>query len=206
MDMDAFTLKQWPLLMASSNGTALPVLADGVRYIAASSGLWRETKLPWLHAVLPVAVNAAARVPYGNLQPTVRFLCSFPPQRLWRDFTAYAKAQMPNECGAAMLWNPETDTWRLAIRRAIQASGDRLDYEEVDLEGPEILVVDVHSHGVFPSMFSDVDDVDDAGSMKLAAVIGQLDATMDMAVRLSVVDTFLQVNIKSDASWEAVLC
>ena|SRR5882724_894088 len=49
-------------------------------------------------------------------------------------------------------------------------------YELPDLKHGEVIVADIHSHGLYGAGFSAKDDVDDAGATRLALVVGKVNA------------------------------
>lgn len=203
MNHDQITLGIFPLLAASQTSVLQDPEKHGVRYVVAKNGLWRAIDTAWLKALLPVAVSSTAVIPYGSLKPSVEFLCSMPPARLWREFVALAKAELPNEVAAAMVWNSNHDTWRLAARKSIWANSVFVEYREVPLQEGEQVVVDIHSHGNHSAIFSTTDDSDDFGSIKVSAVVGKLgQETIEFVARLMLIDQQLDLKLNSSGEWE----
>ena len=172
MQIDQVTVENFPLMAASHTGMIQLASKIGIRYVVAKDGLWRAIDKSWLRALTPVALNPGAVIPYGSVVQSVEFACSMPPASLWREFMAVAKASLPNEVAAAMVWKSREDSWRLAVRVSIEANGGYVHYQEVDLQDDEEIVVDIHSHASHPAFFSGTDDTDDFGSIKVAAVLG----------------------------------
>lgn len=199
MNMDSMIQQAFPLRMATTE-TPLPFQASvPVSYAVARDGLWQDLSSDWLglrHLVAPSAVN----LPYGQLKPFVDWRCSFPPIAIWQEFAEQARLAMPNECAAMFVWNPATNAWRLAMREALSASPTRVDYRNPSLDPGEIPVIDIHSHGRSPAGFSAIDDLDDAGSVKIAAVFGNLDEKVSVAIRLCVAGLHYRLKLTADGS------
>lgn len=203
--MDDFIVSQFPLVAAGRAGVP-KAEKHGIRYVAARDGLWREVSVPWMRCLLPHVVHEGANTPYAPLQPKVEINVAPPAPALWAELFAYAKSAMPNECAAVMVLNTCSGAWRFAPRKSMSASGDHVDYEEPALGEDELVVVDLHSHASHGAWFSDQDDKDDRGGIKLAAVVGDLDGVPTLAARLVVLDRFIPVDIGSDGQWEVKLC
>lgn len=201
MNMDSMIQQAFPLRVATTECT-LPFQDDApVSYAVASDGLWQDLSSDWLALRHRVAVSDIY-LPYGPLKPMVEWKCSFPPIAIWQAFAEQARQAMPNECAALFVWAPSTDSWRLAMRDALSASPTRVDYRNPVLEPGEIAVVDIHSHGRLPAGFSSVDDLDDAGSVKVSAVFGDLDTTVSVAMRLCVAGLHYKLKLGSDGSFQ----
>lgn len=172
MDMvDQAILTTFPLLAVGRSAGCEPATESGIRYLAASDGLWREVNLPWIRVLHPLATTILP-LPYGQLQMVVDVKCGPVPVELIRDFNTMARAAAPREIAAALIWNEATEMWRLAERPAISSSAEDIHYREVDLHAGDHLVVDMHSHGHYPAFFSGEDDRDDAGTMRFSLVVG----------------------------------
>lgn len=203
MNLDQITREAFPLQTALHAGGLQRAAKPGVRYVVAKNGLWRAIDNAWLKTLVPVAISSTAVIPYGSLTQSVEFLCSMPPASLWREFAALAKAKLPNEVAAAMVWNSEHDTWRLAARKSINANSGFVKYMEALLEEGEQLVVDIHSHANHPAFFSETDNCDDFGSIKVSAVLGCVgqEATQ-IVVRLMLIDKHIDLRLTRSGGWE----
>lgn len=173
MNMDKAILQAFPLIAVPPSGELPLPQANGIRYLAARSGLWREINLPWIRLRHRIG-STAIGLPYGETHAELSFLCGEIPMELVREFCYEAKLEAPIEIAGALIWNENKNEWRYARRRASSASASHIEYEEVRMNEGEHLVVDIHSHGHHEAFFSEEDDRDDAGSMKLAAVVGSL--------------------------------
>lgn len=174
MNMDEAIQKAFPLLAVPVSGAIPPAQNNGMRYLVANTGLWREINLPWIRICHPIA-ETLCPLPYGPLEDAVEFRCGAIPQSVIREFVGDAKAAMPLETAGVFLWNEATGQWRYQSRYARSASGAHIDYDEVSPRDGEHIVVDVHSHGRHAAFFSHEDDKDDAGAMKVCLVLGNLD-------------------------------
>ena len=195
MDIEQVLRDQFPIIHAPRSIPHQPLADPGVRYVVSSQGLWRELKTAWLYAMLPLAKAPSATIPFGNLESTVEFHCSAPPVALWKMFKAHAKQHLPNEVAAAFVWNEITDDWRFAIRKPLSQGRAHIDYQEVETAEGEHIVFDLHSHGLYPAGFSETDNKDDLGSIKIAAVLGNVDAENTLVCRLNAIDQRLDITI-----------
>jgi PRTRC genetic system protein A len=76
----------------------------------------------------------------------------------------------------------------------LEASPERIHFQRPQLQEGAWLVMDFHSHGRHRAFFSAQDDADDAGEVKLAAVLGNLDAASpSIALRACLMGAFAPV-------------
>lgn len=195
MNLDHIIREQYPVIQATRYTPHQALTVPGVRYVVSSEGLWRELRTSWIYMMLPLAVTHSAIIPFGSMAPTVQLLCSAPPVDLWRDFMVYAKKYHPNEIAGAFVWNQASDTWRFATREAITQGPAHIDYREVEIAEGEHIVFDLHSHGNFAAGFSATDDKDDLGSIKIAAVVGNVGSGNTLACRLNAIDQRLAIEM-----------
>ena len=203
-NMDKAILEAFPLV---ATPIAEPLQArddSGIRFLASRQALMREISLPWIRLVHPVAQCAEGfRLPYGEVHQSASVLCSSVPAALIRQFVADARAALPNEVAAALIWNSESDAWRYEVRKSLRANASFVAFEEVRLVDDEHLVLDLHSHGLHAAYFSSVDDQDDSGAMKFSAVLGNLDRdTPSSAIRLCMAGLYLQASINKAGELE----
>ncbi|MCV0439047.1 MAG: PRTRC system protein A [Hydrogenophaga sp.] len=206
-NMDKAILSAFPLVAVPTAEPLQEYAEHGVRFLVGKTGVMREVSLPWLQIVHPVAsLDGGLQLPYGELEASVRVRCSRVPADLIRQFTADARAALPNEVAAALIWNSKTNQWRYQVRKSVVANAVYVQFEEVRMADSEHLVVDFHSHGEHRAFFSEVDDQDDHGSMKFSAVLGNLDhATPSSAIRLCMAGLYMPAAIKADGSLEVTL-
>jgi PRTRC genetic system protein A len=114
-------------------------------------------------------------IPYGTVTPEIRFLCPPIPKALLDEFKQASREASPNEIAAQIIWNRETEEFRLQFLDYTSNGPGHIDYLSPEYGAGEVMVVDLHSHGRFDSSFSDTDDIDDAGQIKVAGVVGHCD-------------------------------
>lgn len=208
-EIDAFTQKNFPLIAAPHGGRLARPQGYGTRYIVAKDGLYWELQTPWLYTVQPASLPLGMfgingrQTPYGELAAVVEMNFSNPPKQLWAEFLEHARAAMPNEAAALLVWHSTEGTWRLAPRSATTATPDKIDYVNPQLADDEIAVIDVHSHGGLPAFFSEEDDADDAGGIKLAVVFGHIGRERpEIVSRLVCLDRFIPLRMNVDGGFD----
>lgn len=155
----------------------------GHRFLVAYDGLWIEAQSPWLHARALIAPSAI-RLPFGDLAPALELRCGNLPKILLDEFVAHARQASPNETAAIITWHGQTGEFNL-LPVARESGATHVHYERPRLSAGECLVADLHSHGTFHAGFSMQDDLDDAGEIKVAVVVGCCHLpTPDFAARL----------------------
>lgn len=154
-----------------------PLATSGQRYVLGRQGLKLEIKRPWLHAVVSMHEGPARLpLPYGEAPADgVTLLCGFVPRALAERFLVQARLALPNETAAWITWDEKTREFAYVPLAAQSASPGHVTYEVPSLPQRTHLVLDLHSHGAHAAFFSSQDDVDDYGTVKLAAVLGNVD-------------------------------
>ena len=188
--------ESFPVVTALPQGGAPEAGKDGVRYIVDRKGLVRHIKTAWFDHYDRIAqVRSNANTPFGLAEQgsaggsiTLSPLLQSMPSKLWHDFMQLAKQSMPNECAGLFVYNTQTQTWRLAMRKAKEANHSYIAYDEPPLDADEEMVVDIHSHASHAAGFSHTDDQDDAGSIKISAVIGRIDSGGEIVARACCID------------------
>jgi PRTRC genetic system protein A len=194
--LERVVLENFPVTTMPQTGHLVRPKSLGQRYVVAREGLFREVSTPWLYALLPLASIRGMQAPYGPCLPTVELTMNQPPAHLWRMFREMAEQALPHECAGAFIWNTVTAEWRLAVREAQNASPHHVDFAEAPVGEDEVLVVDIHSHASHKAFFSSTDDRDDAGGLKIAAVLGQVDTeSPTLCLRLVCLDRFLPMRL-----------
>ena len=164
----------FPVLAVPAAGPVPIATACGTRYLVGHDGVSRELTLPWIRVCELVAPSALA-LPFGRVEDAVEFRCGPLPDRVLREFTHHAQRALPHEMAGAFLWNSRADSWRFLARPTRSADDSHVHYLEVRPQQDEHLVIDAHSHGGHSAFFSEVDDADDAGAMKVCLVLGNVD-------------------------------
>lgn len=184
--MNAALLSTLPVTICPPSG-GLPGFAtsdEACRLVVANDGVWLQART----AALQAAIKVYSRGPY-NLPTTpfgavaqggedilVEYLRT--PDFDWLGrFLREARRHWPNECAGFVIYDGTFDAWRLAVTENYSVSKGHVHYRPPSLSNSEIVVMDLHSHGGGASFFSSADDEDDqtdAGSLKLAFVLGRV--------------------------------
>ncbi|EKD97240.1 MAG: hypothetical protein ACD_23C00998G0001 [uncultured bacterium] len=205
MSMNTTIEGMFPTVIMPREGTIAPPTNSGTRYVVARDGLWREVTLPWVTVMHKIA-HSDFVLPYGVATEQVVVKCGPIPGELRSKFVHDAKAAMPNEMAAAVIWNSNDQSWRYELRENTSATAAHVSYREVQPGDGEFLVLDLHSHGTFGAFFSQEDDRDDMGSMKFSGVIGNLNTgEMTSVLRLNMLGQTWDANLASNGKLE-VLC
>ncbi len=199
-------------LWDSAPTVAVPKFAEfqelqevGHRFLATAEGLFVEVRRPWLHLIQPVAPlnGQTVRPPYGTVKPKVKLAferlgAAFP---FVRNFIEAARAAAPSEHAAWVIWNSLTGDLQYRELKITNASPGAISYERPAPEPHESLVVDLHSHGATAAFFSDTDNQDDAGEVKVSCVVGDLadGKSPSIQFRLCALGLFLPLNVPVSA-------
>lgn len=176
-NLDRVIQQEYAVLAAPKYEDFQPLPDTGQRYVLGRQGLKLEIKRPWLHAVVSMHEGAVRLpLPYGHApEDGVTLLCGFIPRALAERFIAQAREALPNETAAWITWDENTREFAYVPLAAQSSSPGHCTYEVPSLQPGRHLVLDLHSHGAHPAFFSSQDDVDDYGTVKLAAVLGNVD-------------------------------
>jgi PRTRC genetic system protein A len=178
---------------------------SGERLLIASDGVYLEVLRPWVRVVRRIAQYAVSiAVPYGKVEETTALLCGQIPAALVAEFHAMARAALPNEVGAWIVWNSVTNEFRIVALPSLSHGPGHLVYERPRLADGEWLVVDCHSHGTSPAFFSRTDNQDDKHDVKFALVLGHCDRTPSVALRLCAKGIFEKFE-RAPETWAAAL-
>jgi PRTRC genetic system protein A len=180
---DEAILGSFPVQAVPPSGRLTEPDKFGTRYLVTASGLVKEVSTRWFKCYQVIA-RSTAKLPYGDLPVlagrseavVLNTALQSVPKELWEQFVVEAKKAMPNECAGLFVYNPVQKSWRLVMRQAAVANSAYIEYREPPLAIDEEMAVDIHSHASFGASFSSTDDADDRDSIKIAAVIGRIDA------------------------------
>jgi len=195
---DRIIQKHAPAVMVPRHGTLDTPTKSGHRFLVASDGLWMEVKRPWLHARVAVGYSEI-QLPYGDVGELLQYAFSEADIRaIEYRFLQDAARAFPNECAAWAVYDDTTG--RLDYRPLIadEASPASVKYHTPRLADHEHLAIDIHSHGALGAGFSGTDDDDDAGDVKYAIVVGNLDAEITYARRLCLNGYFLPLDDREE--------
>lgn len=198
---DQLVQEHVPTVMVPSH-SALPGLAAfGHRFLVARDGLWLDVHRPQASLRLQAA-PADAPLPYGRVGQTAEFPFGKLSEHLGllKQFVADAREALPNEFAAVLVWDSFDLELRYVPCKTKSASPARIEYERPAMDENESIAVDLHSHGLIAAGFSTQDDIDDAGEVKIAGVVGNLDqAVPTAAFRICALGLFVNVPVPPEA-------
>lgn len=207
--MDLALLRAAPVAVVPRHGEFIPLQENGHRFLLAAGGLFLEVRRPWLYFVHPLAAGLPVRMPFGAVEPKIELAFGRlgNAMTLIRQFARSALREAPNEWADMIVWNANTgdlSDLNVDIEECTPAS---VRYRCRDLHDHESIAIDLHSHGHLPAFFSDTDDADDAGSVKIAGVIGDLDkpdSPHRAAFRLCALGLYLPVHVPADVIFQEI--
>lgn len=161
-----------PTVMVPKYGNLPPMTTNGHRFLVAADGLWLEVKRNWLDLRLPLARQNTVAMPYGNVESVMEFASEPLPSHLVEAFAVAAQKASPIETAGWIVRNHVTGVFRLLMLESIEESEAHVHFVRPELDASEEMVIDLHSHGVYPAFFSGQDDIDDAGEVKISVVVG----------------------------------
>jgi PRTRC genetic system protein A len=202
--LDVALLKAAPIAAVPAHSAFHPLQDAGHRFLLAADGLYLEVRRPWLHFIHRLAEHTSVRIPYGLLANKVELAFGQLGTALeqMREFAVHAMEAAPLESAASLIWNSNLKQWSIKLPKVIgEATASSIRYEQVELaeDGSESVAIDLHSHGHGPAFFSETDDGDDAGTVKIAGVFGNLDQNMPtVAFRLCVLGLYLPIQVPAE--------
>lgn len=202
LQLDQALLAAAPVAAVPRHAPFHPLQESGHRFLLAADGLHIEVRRPWLHFIHRLAENTSVAIPYGAIEKKCQLdfgtIGSALPQM--KEFAAKAKADAPIEAAASLLWDHAARVWRIAYPEVIgEASASRIQYSQVEVGENESLALDLHSHGYLDAFFSDTDNEDDRGAVKISAVFGNLDTDKPtVAFRLCVLGLYIPIPVPAE--------
>jgi PRTRC genetic system protein A len=179
-----------PTVMVPMFGPFEPLANAGNRILMARDGLWVEARRHGIYTRQKIARQTAVALPYGAVAEVLETEFSFLGVVL-RDFVQMARDALPNEIAMALVWNATTRDLQRRPLVALSQSMGHIKYERPEVSEDEHVVLDMHSHGDAPAFFSRTDNADDRGDVKIAVVIGNVNAINPTVVaRLCVLGHF----------------
>lgn len=196
--------RSFPTVMVPRREPVAPMAAAGERLLIGENGVFIEIDLPWLSIVRRVAhYSVPTAIPYGQVVESTVLRCGSVPPHLIGEFVEMARAAHPLETGAWVVWNVQTQQFRLAPVTVLAQGTGSLKYERPALSPDELRVIDCHSHGAHPAYFSSTDNEDDRHETKFAFVVGNCASPVpSMAMRLCAKGIFEDVE-RVPSSWYA---
>ncbi|MDR6739614.1 PRTRC genetic system protein A [Herbaspirillum sp. 1173] len=167
-----------PVAVVPQHGMFVPIEENKHRFLLARDGLYLEVRRPWLHSIVRLSEQRAVAMPFGEISPRNqlafgRLSCAID---LMRAFARQAMSNLPNEDICHIAWDSEAGQLVPVKLQIEDATPGSVRYRTDSLPAHQSLAIDIHSHGSMPAFFSDQDNLDDAGSVKFAGVIGNLDS------------------------------
>jgi len=155
-------------------------------YITAGNGVFVYAKRPGLEVLIPISSCKIAGLP--ELTPRVEI-----PQRvpasLMSEALHVSRQTFPNE---ALFWFHWRDTWSIHTPEQETTRASTVPNDRHDTTGTSALI-DLHSHASLPPFFSPMDDKDETG-FRIYAVIGKVDRTPALSVRVGVYSHYYNVS------------
>lgn len=183
--LDLVLQGSFPSVMVPTREPVAAMTAPGERLLIASNGVFLEINRPWIRLVRRLAsFEWRTPVPYGEAAELTELPCGAVPAELVAEFARMARAALPNEVGAWIVWDGVTGRFRLVPLPSLSHSPAHLSYDRPALRDGEWLVVDCHSHGSGSAYFSKTDDRDDQHDVKFALVLGHCHRSPSVALRL----------------------
>lgn len=182
-----------PTVPVPLHGKFVGLQQSGHRFLIASDGLYIEIRRAWLHAVWPVALDSKVAKPFGKVEACVDLAFGRIPHWILGSFENDAIGSGNMEIAACVVWNAVERTLHYRPCESIRASSHRVEYRRPVLAADESLVIDLHSHGYGRAYFSGVDNEDDANEVKIAAVVGTVNAVPTWKFRLCLAGLFVDI-------------
>jgi len=201
LQLDAALLAAAPTVVAPTHCEFAPLPENGHRFVLARDGLYLEVRRPWLHCIQRISAVSSVTIPYGVIEPKMEMAFGKLGTALaqLQEFAELARAAAPVEAAASVLWNSDRNTWRLLVPETISATPGSISYKQVEPDANEHLVIDLHSHGCLDAFFSDTDNADDAGSVKIAGVYGNLNtASPTLTFRICVLGLYITAPVPAE--------
>jgi PRTRC genetic system protein A len=203
LQLDLAQFAAAPVAAVPRHSEFFPLQDSGHRFLLAADGLYLEVRRPWLHVIRRLAEQKAVAMPYGHIEPRtdLAFGRLGDALGLFRTFAEHARSQAPNETACALAWDAELKELLYVSVTVQDSTPSSLRYElpALRVDGPLSYAFDLHSHGQLPAFFSDTDNRDDAGSVKIAGVFGNLDQPVPtVAFRLCVLGLYIPINVPAE--------
>ncbi|MET3232088.1 UNVERIFIED_ORG: PRTRC genetic system protein A [Burkholderia sp. 1263] len=205
LPLDAALFDSAPTVAVPKHAKFAPLADVGHRFLMTAQGVFIEVRRPWLHVIQQLAKHndTGPRPPYGDIEPKIelafgRLGVALP---FLQAFAEEARAALPNEHAAWVVWDQQKKELAYKALHVSKATPGSITFERPQLAAHESLAIDIHSHGDGAAFFSDQDNADDAGEVKISAVLGGLGegATPSVAFRLCVLGMFVPLKVPTDA-------
>ena len=167
-------------------GGSLPEIPNCLyAYIMAGNGVFIYARRPGLEVLIPASIGKIAGLP--QLTPQVN-IAQRVSAFLMADVLYVSQQVFPSE---ALFWFNWVDEWSIHIPEQQATKASVVPFDRHDEAGTSALI-DLHSHTSFSSFFSPTDDQDEVG-FRIYAVIGNVDKTPTMSVRVGVYSHYFNI-------------
>lgn len=209
LPLDVALFDSAPTVAVPKHAAFAPLLDVGHRFLMTAEGVFVEVRRPWLHVIQQLTKHgdAGPRPPYGMIMPKTelafgRLGVAIP---FVQAFAEEAQSALPNEHAAWIVWDSNKKELAYKALHISSASPAAITFDRPELQPHESLAIDLHSHGTGAAFFSGQDDSDDAGEVKISAVLGGLGdgGTPSVAFRLCVLGMFIPLKVPASAVFKA---
>ena len=200
--LDQTLQSQFPTFLMPAHEPFTPLDDVGDRFLLGADRLKMEISRPWLHAVVDISLESFERtLPYGMTpKDSCQLRCAQVPKELLLKFMEMADREDGKEVGAWVVWDQHTHQFELMEMPVLHHSTSALEYSVTSLPEGNWLVVDMHSHGNFEPFFSETDNRDDFGSVKLSFVLGKREGEFQWVGRWSLLGVEKQIDMRTLSS------
>lgn len=199
LQLDMALFNAAPVAVVPTKLVFVPLSENGHRFLIGRDGMYLEVRRPWLYFVRQIAPQTAVKMPFGHIMPCTELAFGRLSAVIGQiqAFVALARKSAPLENAALLMWNDLSQSLQaLPLAFTRPPAVDSVQYEHRPLQDHESIAIDLHSHGHLPAFFSETDDADDAGSVKISGVIGDLDKEQPSAMfRLCVLGLYITIPV-----------
>ncbi|MBB3259969.1 PRTRC genetic system protein A [Paraburkholderia bannensis] len=210
LPLDVALFDSAPTVAVPKHAKFVALQEIGHRFLMTAEGVFVEVRRPWAHIIQRLdwtrdstAKSTGPIPPYGTVEEKVEFAFGRLGSALQelQAFAAEARAALPNEYAAWIIWDAQKQKLQYRPLPATSATPGSITFDRPALAEHESLAIDLHSHGDSAAFFSPTDDADDAGEVKIAGVFGGLGAGSepDVAFRLCVLGMFIPLKVPAAA-------
>ncbi len=169
--LDQIIADKLPTVMVPAYENLAEIKTGASRFLMARNGLYIEAKTSWGH-LLKNLWQSPRPLPYGNVSEVDTFRDVLLKNRMiLEDITGMA-AKYAREGREWAGFIAHTDCGFQYVQVVFDSTAAQVKYKMPELPEGATIAVDIHSHGRIPPYFSDTDNKDDAGGVKIAVVLG----------------------------------
>ena len=172
--LDAIIQGSFPTVMVPAHQELEPLKEGMTRLLMAKNGLYLETNPPWGHLIEQLW-ESPRELPYGVVEERDTFkevIVNTNVLEIIRDEILPVAVDYALRKKEWAGWIIRQNGNYSFMPLNIDASGESVRYNTDSLDEGACVVVDIHSHGRINPFFSETDDNDDAGGVKICMVMG----------------------------------